>query len=393
MKKILILTILVGLFFNAESQVKFNQGYFISNTGQKVECLIRNDNWRNNPEVFTYKLTETSREENLTVNDVKEVTVKDGNHFIVTDAMIDFSSDVDGNLSDKKDPEWMKKKVFLNQILDGDVSLYKYRVPGLERYFISTTKTSVHQLVYKRFLTDKNEAGINFLYRQQLWEDLDSVGLTEKNIERVMYDETSITNYILSWYRLKGIKYKMYKRKIESGAVHLFFTPGMSLSSLKSENNSDFAFDSWDFGSKVTYRIGITLELIFPYTNKKLAFLFEPVYRKYSESLAKTQTVTADFNVIEMNAGFRYIFYLGKNSKLFINALATPAFTPGSQIYYEGYPDEDFKMNIGIAAGAGFSWKRLGCEIRYYLPRKISSSHQLVSHYSNLDFILGIKVF
>jgi len=55
MKKIAILFLLV-LSINAIAQKSFEEGYFVTNSGETVNCLISNILWHNNPVTFEYKL-------------------------------------------------------------------------------------------------------------------------------------------------------------------------------------------------------------------------------------------------------------------------------------------------------------------------------------------------
>ena len=60
MKQVLALFILLFLSFNTFSQVTFEPGYIIDNSGQKTICLIKNNDWKNNPESFDYKINEAA---------------------------------------------------------------------------------------------------------------------------------------------------------------------------------------------------------------------------------------------------------------------------------------------------------------------------------------------
>ena len=59
MKKIITLIILfIGL--NSIAQNKFEKGYFTTIDGNKTECLIKNEDWRQIPSQFQFKLTDKS---------------------------------------------------------------------------------------------------------------------------------------------------------------------------------------------------------------------------------------------------------------------------------------------------------------------------------------------
>ncbi|MEM9681486.1 MAG: hypothetical protein AAF901_14280, partial [Bacteroidota bacterium] len=49
---------LVVLFsvYTASSQVNYELGYIIDNSGNRIECFIKNLGWYNNPSEISYKL-------------------------------------------------------------------------------------------------------------------------------------------------------------------------------------------------------------------------------------------------------------------------------------------------------------------------------------------------
>ena len=59
--KIKLLFLFTTIFtFNCYSQISFENGYFIDNNNQKINCLIKNLDWEKNPTEFKYKLSESS---------------------------------------------------------------------------------------------------------------------------------------------------------------------------------------------------------------------------------------------------------------------------------------------------------------------------------------------
>lgn len=55
-KQILVLALITISQFDSYAQIIFENGYFINELNQKVECFIKNIEWRNNPTEFEYKL-------------------------------------------------------------------------------------------------------------------------------------------------------------------------------------------------------------------------------------------------------------------------------------------------------------------------------------------------
>ena len=70
----IITTLLLFTVFNIgiHAQNSFEQGYFIKNDGSKVECLIKNQDWANNPSKFSYKLNTNSDAQEAQIENIKE---------------------------------------------------------------------------------------------------------------------------------------------------------------------------------------------------------------------------------------------------------------------------------------------------------------------------------
>ena len=98
--------------------------------------------------------------------------------------------------------------------------------------------------------------------------------------------------------------------------MRLSLRPGVTNASSVLEYLPSSIFDSeFDFGSQINPRIGIELELSFPDTNNKWAFVFEPYYTSYLETtilpLGTQANLEAeiDFRAVEFLPGFDIIFF------------------------------------------------------------------------------------
>ena len=72
MKKQLLFCIVALIGINCYSQISFEKGYYINNSNQKVNCLIKNYDWKNNPIDFEYKILETDQEKKASLKSIKE---------------------------------------------------------------------------------------------------------------------------------------------------------------------------------------------------------------------------------------------------------------------------------------------------------------------------------
>lgn len=155
MKKTYMLFLIIGLYYSVEcySQITYDKGYFINNSDKRVECLIRNLDWKNNPRKFEYKASKQSEKEFLSIESVKEFGIYNISKHIRVDVNIDRSSDKLGFMSHDKKPIFKKETLFLKVLTEGEASLFVYKENGLVRYFFQIRNQDMDQLVFKEYIT------------------------------------------------------------------------------------------------------------------------------------------------------------------------------------------------------------------------------------------------
>ncbi len=72
MKSNLLLVILFFSMVCTFGQISFEKAYFIDNDNRKTECLIKNEDWKNNPTEFIYKPEGTDLSVKATIASIKE---------------------------------------------------------------------------------------------------------------------------------------------------------------------------------------------------------------------------------------------------------------------------------------------------------------------------------
>lgn len=164
---------LLLLLFSVQSfsQIKYEKGYYIDTNGNRTNCLIRNTDWRTNPSSFRIRQTEQAADQKRTIDDVIEFGIDGIVKFLRADVEIDQSSDVVNDMSTEQDPLYKKKRIFLNVLVEGEASLYKYIDGDSKRFFYSLQRGLIEQLIYKRYITD-NVILTNNTFRKQLWENV-----------------------------------------------------------------------------------------------------------------------------------------------------------------------------------------------------------------------------
>ena len=139
MKNHLLFLLLTVLGFSSYAQISFEKGYYIDNNDQRIDCLIKNIDWKNNPTEFEYKLSENSTPEKATITSVKEFGVVSISKYIRSTVNIDRSIDNVNSvilISKEKNPVYKEEELFLKVLLEGKASLYLFEMGNSKNFFI-----------------------------------------------------------------------------------------------------------------------------------------------------------------------------------------------------------------------------------------------------------------
>ncbi len=194
MDRILLSGLLAILSFSVNAQVKFDSGYFVNNDGRKTICLIKNYDWKYNPNDFLYKQAENADVQKADINDVREFGIVNFSRYERYDVDIDTSSEELDEVSTNSRPEFKRKRVFLKVIVEGKASLYEYWAENRVRYFFKTDSLTPEPLIHKKYYGDDEPTNLleNNLFRNQLWTSLQAPDLAQKDFSNLNYNEKSL---------------------------------------------------------------------------------------------------------------------------------------------------------------------------------------------------------
>ncbi|WP_081208880.1 porin family protein [Salegentibacter sediminis] len=406
MKQFLLTSILI-LFSNPFfAQIEFETGFFINNRGQKTEAFIQNNEWLNNPVQFRYKLTKNSSSQIFIgeLNEVSEFKVG-GQHFVRSEVQVDQSKDTGGRYSTKPEPEFEKEVLFLNTLVKGDASLFKYKRGRLVRYFYQHGNGKIEPLVYKHYLRSGGLASNN-KYRQQLLENFKCGKLNHAELKRIEYKTEDLVDFFTNYNSCVNSEFISYynitKRK---GIFHITLKPGLSLGVLEVENG--FLASGINL-EEMEPRIGVEFQYILPFNQNRWGVFIEPTYHKFvsEEEIIKdfsTALLKVDYSSLELYSGLRHYFFLSDKHKIFLNGGIIVDFPLDSQIIFLETnrvmdPElTDLDLSVSPAFGLGTEiFDKISFELRYtkrgVSGRKIVQTHYDLdwrSNYSSFSFVLG----
>lgn len=407
MKKQLLSLLFFIIGINSYAQITFEEGYFIDNSGQKTNCLIKNVDWKNTPTEIEYKLQENDEAQVKSIEMLDEFGIKDASKYVRVQVEIDRSSKNINRLSENRNPIFEEENSFLKVLVEGQASLYEYNDGNLLRYFYTFKDSEIKQLIYKKYKTVNGDVSENNRYRQQLWSDFSCDGFNRQKLEHINYSKRDLVRQFTKFNDCADSDYINFNAKDKRDFFHLTIKPRLNISSL-TFNNSLSDVDPVEFDDETGFGIGIDLEFILPFNKNKWAVTLEPAYQSFkSESSSPTDNIVGgerisivDYSSIEVPIGLRHYFFINKKSAIYLNVAYVMDFSMSSSVEFtrkDGSILNTIEVDKGnnVAFGAGYQYnKKFSLEFRYQTNRDILGGYEYwSSDYSSMSLILGYRLF
>lgn len=412
MKKIFILWLLINHFIF--SQINFQAGYYLTNSNQKVNCLIKNIDWKNSPKFIEIKPNENEVAQEINLRDIAVFEIYGESKYIKAQVEIDRSSDNVSELNYNREPLLKLETLFLKVIIEGEASLYEYMDKNLKRFFFKVKDEDITQLVYKKYRKNAETIDSNNFFKQQLFTNLTCDKTLEKNVENLSYTRGSLKSIFIAYHDCKNFKYTNFDPK-KRAIFHLI--PKLGINYSTAYVNNDLAkYLNADFGSKINPRIGIELSYVFPFNNNKWEIFIEPTYNFYQAETTYDYTVfngfvTNRFDVIaqfqnnhfELPVGVKYHSFINTKSSFYFSFQFNRMIRPNATIRFNR-PNGDSLLNsveyiklrddLNLAFGLGFVHdNKYTIALRYYTPTTIFDMSNTKTAFNNLSLTVGYYLF
>lgn len=399
----LLLCFIVALTANA--QTKFLEGYFITDSGERIDCLIHNEDWRKNPTAFEYKLNASDVVKTGTLKTAREFVVPNVFKYERHTVQLDSWSEP-GNkayLDENSQPDYKEETLFLKVLVEGEASLFQFDGSGI-KFFFSLNEETPQQLFFKRYKKQGNQIAENNQYRQQIYNGLSCEDMDRSEASKTDYDRKDLINYFEKYNICKNADFKILEEKKSSSEFNLTVRPGVDFSTFDLESRIGSSFGT-EFETETNFRIGLEAEFVLDFNNNKWSIFIEPTYRAsesekivpFRSSTIDSQKITVTYSSIQIPVGVRHYLFLNDSSKIFINAAFVYDFVSDSVIDWEVAPtrDRDFRTRSNLAFGVGYKYgKRLSAEFRLYTDRGIiPDTNEFTGTFKQSTLILGYTLF
>lgn len=388
----------INLFFICivNAQVKFEPGYVIYNNNQRVELLIKNFDWLNNPDEIECKsINDTDNIFKLNVSTIKEFGIGETTVFKKFTVPLDMSSTSMASMSSKKEPEFQTSTLFLRQLVKGNANLYSYEGRNIVRFFFNAEDaTELKPLIYKKYKVNNTQVGVNAEFRNVLFSDLKCDQLTVNNFKKLAYHKNDLISIFTIYNTCIGADNIVYgKNRDKNGSFN--FTVKGGLVSNQVVTRQEFGLSGLTstikgkIPMKLNVRIGVEGEYIFPFNNGKWSVFVEPSYQSYDNDGEITRTGTAGvvsrnnirlkYSFIELPIGIRYYMFINENSKLFLNGGFVTSIDLNGTLFFQQSQDIDVSSLGNFFTGIGYNYQgKYSIEFRVALNRNITSQDAFV---------------
>jgi len=401
MKRTLLQLLIFIISINSYSQISFKKGYIINNNNIKTECFIKDFDWKFTPSEFKYRLNENTPIINGDISLVKEFGIPSLNKYQRFTVDIDESNENIDNLSNKREPQFRKKTIFLEVLIEGKVNLYLYSSNLNPRLFYKKEESNIEQLIFKSYIKNHDQIAENNSFRQQLWIKFKCRDTNISDLESMEYNQYSISKYIIKYNECSNNIINTpadYNREKErKGQFNL--TPRLGFSSnnftLEPIGNTIDSNKESLLSNEFSFRFGLEVEIIFGFNKNKWSAFIEPNFHKISSknvSYHNTELL-ATFKIFKIPIGVRHYMFLNEKSKLFINGALVPSFNSGSSLTLNDGTKLDFRFAFHAAFGFGYNFNnKLSAEFRHNFNDDIIDV-DLYSSFNTSSLILGYTLF
>lgn len=401
MKKelLLLLILLTGTSVNVFSQITFEKGYYIDTFDKKVDCFIENNDWKDNPLNFKYKLAKDAKVQIATITDVKEFSVNEEFKYIKSTTQIDRSNDAINQLDDNSAPKFVKETQFLKVLIEGKASLYSFEDSKIKRFFYRVDESNIEQLVFKSYIIPVNKLVKNYSFRKQILENLICPNISIKQIQKIEYNRQSLFDFFELYNKCSDSEFQNFDNTKKTDLFNLNIRPGLSYTSMTFfSRQSIIDINQLYFESKASIRFGIEGEFLLPYNKNKWAILIEPNYHAYKSRRdidlgVEMSYIEVNYKSLEFPVGLRYYMFLNENSSIFINALAISDINFDTAVSFGSDLDVEVKTRLNAGFGLGYRFKRLSIETRYNRKRARNIDLSWNVSYEKLAVIIGYSLF
>ena len=350
MKKIIIILSFMGLFsglnVSAQENTQYVPGYIIDAQGQKLRVYIWNEDWEYTPSRIRYKMKGVEKEAGPA--NIKEIGIPGKWKYISATVDMDTVPDLLNRLSHKRQPDFVKKTVFLKALVEGAADLYVYREPHLVRFYYRKGHSSpLKPLTYRRYFVIKNGESLlarNTDYKQQLYNDLKCPQFGRDKYARLKYEAGDMKKFFQAYNKCRSGRSASYSYYQSPNVFRVFVMAHGEMMRVNPESKLT-DFPPIKDQPATSMGGGLGLEYLLPFFHNKwslwsgfffrsISFHYEDTYKHPITGDTVPRIVDLNHRSLEIPLAVRYYFLTGERLKGFAEVAYSLDIDTGSRFVF-----------------------------------------------------------
>ena len=385
--KFQLILLFLAMTLMSVAQTKFKEGYIVSNSHERIDCMIRNLGNEESASSYEYRLKGSKKVDDITLSKIEEFGIDNELKCIRALILLDTSRDRISNIKDTV-PNWEEGHAYLKVLVEGELaSLYSYYDQGISTYFFSTGDNVIQPLVYKKYSLEVTPTVVEQILYNKTYQDQLELYLPCDDFQdasKLSYTKKDLVDYFVNYHICKSAYYHQYKSAHPKKGV-LLIKPTLNL------NRAQLGIrDPIDSAPKVYFEktnsisFGAEVEYIFPFNNYRWSVFAEANYLSYTPKTLLFDNIlnpdsydgySLDYKSIDFPIGINYYIHLNPNNRIFIRgAFAPHIILSDSYISFTEARKNDFSTSSRLLFGAGYNFRNFGIEFRYYTPVNLTQS-------------------
>ncbi len=349
------------------AQIEFEPGYYISNSGNRMEGLIKNQGWKKNPVVFQFKTNELATPQNIGILDASEFEITGHLKYVRAAVPVDQSTDSRTQLSISMVPEFEPDTVFLNVLVEGEATLFEMENEVNKRYYFQLKGEEITPLEFKKFLISSTEIRsqktntkirTNKTYQQQIRNSLNCSNINQDEIEKLEYKKRELVAVFTQFNECVNSDFIVYRGK-KAKRFNISIGPRFYRSTLEVTGSAERDFA--DFGSQSALTFDIEAEAFLPFNNNQWSLIVGFTPQKFAQTVTTEHgTISFDHASLNVPVGVRFNKYINPKTRWYLQSAFILTMFSETDIQYDFRNGaNDTVSKPGISFAAGFIYKDL----------------------------------
>ncbi|KPM32598.1 Hypothetical protein I595_1019 [Croceitalea dokdonensis DOKDO 023] len=379
------------------AQLQFKKGYFVDNTGQRTDCMVKGFRSDHMADIIVYKKDEDSDvTEKILKSSIKELAIHDGPKYIreTVELALNSESTTDGI------PKYKAVNLVLRVLLESDEgNLFSYKPKGAKEIYFFKSKLSdgIKQLVYFEYSANQRSVQKNNEYKNQLIQLVYCEAISLKEYEQVAYDQKELLLFFEKYNECQGKPSKIYSSKDVGRGFNLKLLLGTSFANFKADQpDSDRADVSYVLKPNVS--LGIEGEYFFSGLKNKWSFISTLNYEEFTSLTENTPkdddvaTLDLGSNISAGLAGRHYFYFNKKNTLFFELGLRLNNFN-NAFLTFEKRLGSPVQNHIGIHFGTGVEMNRVGLRAHFFTAQSSLPVGLWDTSYTGINLSLSYRLW